>query len=731
MIENIGTQKSQDIEYITLNEGDSSYHFLFDENPSLSFIINYERRIQDVNKKCCEILGLRKIDLIGKDPLDIIPPHNRYILSNVIDQLFNKEIVTAIETDIITKNGEIKRLLFSPGRLIGYNNSFAVLLSGVDITETKKILQEFESGNQLFSRFMNLLTAGIYIKDEFNACIFRNKFISDNFNPEVINDILSEDEESRLSLTRFVTLKDKNNTDRFCEITSFKIYNDSGKYTGGIVFDLTEKIESEKSRKEHETIFKTVFENSTIGILLADLEGNILEVNPSFIQMTGYQSEELKKLSLRDITNTEDYLAEEGIIQRALQTESRETLQLQKRYISKDKEAVWAALIIKIIRNESGLPIYTMHITENITEKKAIKEALDKFEYRNKAIVSALPDLIFIIDKDGYYLDYCSGPNRDLAIEEAKLIGSNITVLFPPESAELVIDKIRNCIMSGIQDHIEYELTIAGAKKYYKAGIVKYDDQSILGVVRNITEEKSREKQMKDYEHQLAELNASRNRLFSIIAHELRSPFHALIGLSEIIASDVDSLTKEEIKKIGNMLNTTFRNEYQLLENLLSWSGIQQDRININPVELNLSELVDKVFYILSWLAKNKNIQMFNNVNKDLIIKYDENLMYSILQNLLTNALKFSMEGGSISIDYFKSHNINNIEIKDEGVGLSSEEIEKIFNEDVVYSSTGTAQERGSGLGLNICREFVEKHGGKLYIKSSKGSGTTVGFTFP
>jgi PAS domain S-box-containing protein len=732
MADDVRTQTIKIPEYITLNEGDSSYHFLFDENPSVSFIINFERLIQDVNKKCCDTLGYKKRELVGQNPLDIIHPFSRTRISNVIDQLFNKEVVTDIETDMITHTGEIKKILFSPGKLIEYNKSFAVLLSGVDITETKKTLHEFEKSNELFTKFMNLLTAGIYIKDQNNVCVFKNNFIADNFDTDLINKISPKEDASGLSLTRFVNLKDKNGKERYCEITTFKIHHkDSVEFTGGIILDLTEKVEADRIKKERDVIFKTVFDNSGIGILLNDFNGKIIECNPLFIRTLGYTPGELKLLSVQDISHPADYKNEMAAFNRALEVNNREAIQLQKRFYTRAGEVIWTNVTINIVSDDLEKPSFALQLVENITEKKLIKEALNKFEYRNKAIVTALPDLIFVIDVNGFYIDFSAGNPEDLAMEESKLIGSNVKDIFSPKTASYILNKIINCVDTGIPDSMEYVLDFSGEKKSFEARIVKYEDNSVLGVVRNITQFKNNELQLRKYAEEMAELNASKNKLFSIIAHDLRSPFHALLGLSEILANEIDNLSREEIRKIGSELHSAFKNEYRLLENLLTWSLIQQDKIEIKPAELILSDSVDKIIKLLSWFAANKKVVVKNLIDKKTKIKFDPDLLNSILQNLLSNAVKFSPEGSEIKITYHKSADMNTLEVVDEGVGISQDELDKILNNDKGYSKSGTAREQGSGLGLVISRDFIEKHGGKLFIKSKRGKGTTVGFTFP
>ncbi len=216
--------------------------------------------------------------------------------------------------------------------------------------------------------------------------------------------------------------------------------------------------------------------------------------------------------------------------------------------------------------------------------------------------------------------------------------------------------------------------------------------------------------------------------LFSVIAHDLRGHFHALLGLSELLADDNDDLSIDEIRKIGKELYAAFRSEYSLLENLLAWSKIQKDNVELVPDVVNLHKAVDSSIDLLNWLAVKKGIEIVNLINENVNIVFDANLLQSVLQNIISNAIKFSHEESSIRIQ-FKSGEINSVEISDEGTGLTEEEIKKLLNQDIYFSKPGTAREQGSGLGLVICREFIEKHEGRLYIRSKKGKGTTVGFT--
>lgn len=233
-------------------------------------------------------------------------------------------------------------------------------------------------------------------------------------------------------------------------------------------------------------------------------------------------------------------------------------------------------------------------------------------------------------------------------------------------------------------------------------------------------------------ELQLKELNASKDKLFSIIAHDLRSPFHALLGLSDLLATEVDEFSREEIAKFAGEMNSSLKNQFKLLENLLDWSRLQTGRMQYAPVKINLAEKINDISALLSGNALKKNISIINNVLNNAFVLADANMLQSILQNLLANAIKFTKSGGTIDV---KSESTDGkmvkIFVKDTGVGISKDNLQKIFRTDSTVTTQGTENERGTGLGLLLCKEMIERHGGTLSVESELEKGTTFLFTLP
>ena len=244
-------------------------------------------------------------------------------------------------------------------------------------------------------------------------------------------------------------------------------------------------------------------------------------------------------------------------------------------------------------------------------------------------------------------------------------------------------------------------------------------------------DKKKSEEELVKYAAELRDLNAAKDKFFSLISHDLRSPFHSLLGITEIIDEDAATLSKDEILNFNKEIHKSLKNQYRLLENLLEWSRIQTGKLEYQPVKINLNEKVNDVFNILIGNAVKKEISLINNVVKNTYIKADQNMIQSIIQNLVSNAIKFTECKGKIIIKAVKKDDFIEISVKDDGIGIDAKDIYKLFRIDVQFTKLGTAKERGTGLGLNLCKELVEKHGGKIWAESEVGKGTTFTFTIP
>jgi signal transduction histidine kinase/ligand-binding sensor domain-containing protein len=236
---------------------------------------------------------------------------------------------------------------------------------------------------------------------------------------------------------------------------------------------------------------------------------------------------------------------------------------------------------------------------------------------------------------------------------------------------------------------------------------------------------------LKKSEDELIELNKSKDKFFSILAHDLRGPFSGVIGLSEIIVEDIDELEKDEIKELSYSINQLLHEQHILLENLLDWSRIQMNKYIYEPEKLNLSEIASRVYRFLYNNAASKQIALSIDVPEDIYVTGNSTMLISVVQNLLSNAIKFTNEGGTINITAVKNENEVKLSVTDSGVGMNEEAVGRLFVSDVLKSTDGTSKEKGSGIGLMLVKEFVARMHGTIKVESKISEGTKFIITFP
>ncbi len=235
------------------------------------------------------------------------------------------------------------------------------------------------------------------------------------------------------------------------------------------------------------------------------------------------------------------------------------------------------------------------------------------------------------------------------------------------------------------------------------------------------------QKEIQSKSRELASLVEMKDKFFSIVSHDLRSPINALVGILDIL--DADNITQEELREVSRSLKIRLDNTRKLLDTLLDWAMLQMNEIKINAEAINLYDLVGDNLAFFSDL-EDKKISFVNNTKPDDIVMADRNMLDLIIRNLVSNSIKFTTEGGKIEVTTERGPKKSLIVmIKDSGIGMSEEQMAKIFDTNTLYTTRGTANEKGTGLGLRLCKEFVERMGGNIWVESVQGEGSTFKFT--
>ena len=253
----------------------------------------------------------------------------------------------------------------------------------------------------------------------------------------------------------------------------------------------------------------------------------------------------------------------------------------------------------------------------------------------------------------------------------------------------------------------------------------------LLAMIENITSKKVSEKILRESEARLRELNATKDKFFSIISHDLKSPFSAIMGFSELLSIQMDEKDYEGIEEYAKIIKDSSQRAMSLLTNLLLWARSQTSGMNFQPEYVELVSLINGIVELANDSAKQKSIKISKTMPHNMIGFVDKEMIGTILRNLISNAIKFTNDNGAILVEAHKNSKEISVSVSDNGVGIPGKTIEKLFCLDQNLSTKGTKNETGTGLGLILCKEFVEKHGGKIFAESEVGIGSKFTFTVP
>jgi signal transduction histidine kinase/Tfp pilus assembly protein PilF len=231
--------------------------------------------------------------------------------------------------------------------------------------------------------------------------------------------------------------------------------------------------------------------------------------------------------------------------------------------------------------------------------------------------------------------------------------------------------------------------------------------------------------------NELQRLNIDKDRFMAILGHDLKSPFNVLLGLSEMLAEEINNINIKEIEEIAKALNKAARNTYSLLEDILLWTRVQSGKIPFKPQKLNFTDITNDVIGLIGPAAKSKNITINHSEVANINIYADPDMIKTVLRNLVSNAIKFTNNHGIINIKSVRSDSELIISVSDNGIGITPDNLTKLFKNSEIITTKGTADETGTGLGLLLCKEFVEIHGGKIWVESEQGKGSEFKFTLP
>ncbi len=382
--------------------------------------------------------------------------------------------------------------------------------------------------------------------------------------------------------------------------------------------------------------------------------------------------------------------------------------------------------------------ILELKVNERTIEIARQKAKVEESEEKLKSTINSLDDLVFVLDNEGIFQEFYNPRKRDINFRNPELyIHKHYTKA--GISSELV-RQLRTAFSSFKErDDVpgfDYNFGSGESKQWYNAKVSPKRNAAgeltgIVIVAREITDRKMAEEQLKEQKEELKELNGMKDKFFSILAHDLKNPFTNLYSLSDLIIRNYTELEENDKLMALQNINKSAGFIFTLLENLLTWANSQRGKMTFSPVPFDLSGLIEVNANLHRIQAENKGIEIKVSTTEPEMAFGDREMIDTVIRNLVSNAIKFTSEGGSIDISIHQKDGNMEVRIKDTGVGIPPGDMDKLFHIDVKYKSTGTAGETGTGLGLVLCSEFVTKNAGRIWCESVQGKGSTFIFTIP
>ena len=468
--------------------------------------------------------------------------------------------------------------------------------------------------------------------------------------------------------------------------------------------------------------WQSTFDNVSDAVTLLAEDGRILKCNAAMEKMFGKASEEIIGRHCYEIVHGTSAPVGDCPFIRASRSRIRESMELSTggRYF---------AVSVDPLFDPQGKFSGAVHIISDITGRKQAEAELQKSEIKFRTVFENAGTAIFLVDAETGIIIDCNFVAEDLmGRNRQELIGLSQSELYTKDLEEKGKALFSDCVNKGRYSGIEIDVLHKSGRVtpvLISGQVVTIDSRKIaIGFFLDITEQNK-------ITEKLQELNDAKDRFFSIIGHDLKNMFHNIMGFGDLLKDDINTGNIKTIEEEVRMINSSAASAYNMLMSLLQWANAQRGNMLFNPCPLVLNELANEELDEIYEIAMRKDIKLKVVIPEKFKVAADKEMLRIILRNLITNAIKFSYRGGQIELRAVADGGQVEVAVSDNGMGMTEETIQKLFNLGTHTSARGTENERGTGLGLLLCDEFVKKHGGRIWVESQPGKGSTFKFTMP
>jgi len=693
--------------------------------------------------------GYNKEDVIGKNFCDWTATEHHPVMLQALEDVFNKGISQTYQSRALGINHEIRWFLsrLSPVSTGDEVKNAVLILS--DITERKKAEEALKESEENYRVIAQSTIDVIFIIDRFGKQIFFNNvvekvlgykveevvgrmfadFLSKEIVPEYLIKLGNVFSDGKLfNLITQIQHKDGYPVDVDISIKRIKL---KGEYVGqGTIRDISDKKRAEEELKN--TLNRNIALLGAIPDLMFVFDANCKIVDfhsESHDQLLVHPDLFLGKL-VEEILPHEVVIITRQKVEAVLTSGESDysTYELQIGNELKSFESRYVPCGNKEV----------LSIVRDITERKKVEESLNVAIESYMDIFNSVSEAIYVLDEAGTFIDVNKGAEKMYLYTKDELIGKTTQHLSAPEKNDIneIQSILKNVYKTGTAASFDFWAVRKNGEIFPKEVFVnkgKYFGKNVLiATARDITEKNLAEERIRTKNEELQKINAEKDKFFSIIAHDLRSPFAAFLGLTQLMVQDLPTLKLDNIQEIAIMMSESATNLHRLLENLLQWSRLQQGMVAFNPHHFLLIEKVNNSMHSVLEIAVNKGVEIVVNIPEGTIVYADENMLESTIRNLAINAVKYTAKGGKILITAKSEFNGDiKISIKDTGIGMKEQMIENLFRIDELNCRQGTNGEPSTGLGLILCKDFIDRHEGKIWAESTEHMGSTFHVVLP
>lgn len=632
------------------------------------------------------------------------------------------------------------------------------LIAGITqfITQKKESDFRLKETTENLVQMLETIPVGILIVDKEYNTIFANKFIlnilalpqeeiyTTNILSKMSETFYDELQESLGQIVHKHHTKSEEvnfinfiNEEYWVDLKATKIHFNGQESILVTMNDITNLKSAQESIVNSRKNLYALLNNTEYASILLSRDARIIKFNNAALDLFSFLTEMylMEKIPIINYFSEPEYQRFKAEFNKAL---NNEKVFFEKEYFLMDGESFWIEERYHPAKSEEGEIFGVTYSLVNITERKNAEREIIKSKAYLKAIFESSSELnLFALDKDLKYTAF----NGQHAFKMHQLwnkdieIGTSITDVITDQYSKDILLKNFKRALKGEEFTLVESFTNSEDKIYYEnsySPIIhnKNEIEGIVVIIRDITEKIINRQKLEESEKELKELNVNKDKFLSIIAHDLKAPLSGFISLSYELSDNLDSMTKEDVKILSKSMNESATNIFQLLENLLEWTSTITGKKQVSFDNLNPHLIVETLISLFKDISKSKNVKIINKIDKNLYLYGDANMFTTILRNLISNSIKFTQDG-EITVACKIIDNMAQVSVTDTGVGMKPETKVKLFRIDQNVSTLGTNEEKGTGLGLILCKEFVEKNNGKIWVESELGKGSTFYFTFP